>query len=551
MTKKPMEGFAAAKSHGIVMGRAQSVCKKKSPIPECHIAPGSIKSEQARLHQAVTAALHELDIEYEYLLNLKQQDATLILDTHRMLLLDPELIVYPKSLIQHEQINAEWALKRHITNIIETFDAMHDTYLRSRHVDIEQVGERLMRQLQGSVFHSGPCCDDMEGIIVVAHELSPSEIVKMWRHGVAGVICEQGGFNSHAMIIARSIGLPALMGIEASLANVVDGEMVILDAERGYWKFAPSCDEQQKYQHFMDAISTIHDDLMCFSSRSSLSSDGTPLPIQANLEFQEELELAQHVGAEGIGLFRTEFIFAQHTQEPTEDEQFKLYQHTLQHMQRVTFRLLDVGGDKPLLFQHLSGSEYQANNPALGLRGARLLLHSPRILKTQLNALLRASAFGDMRILVPMVSQVDDMIHIRSIMQTCCTTLNLPPVPLGCMIEIPAAVMIADELAKVSDFFAIGTNDLTQYTFAADRADDSVASYYEESHPIIMQMIQQTVQAAKKANIQVSVCGELAANPNCTQTFLNMGMSSLSMSLHSILPIRRVLSKLQYLPENS
>ncbi|MDQ6990821.1 MAG: phosphoenolpyruvate--protein phosphotransferase [Mariprofundaceae bacterium] len=546
MEKLRMEGHAIASSHGIVIGQIQKVNVGSAKIPEYHLNKEDVEGEKRRLEQAVKAALQELNVEYDYLLNLKQQEPVLILDAHRMLLKDPDLIDYPKSLIQHEYINAEWALKQQINHITATFDSMDDSYLRSKRLDIQQVGERLMRHLLACPLQVNI---HLEGkpVVVVTHDVSPANMMTLWRSGVAGIICKQGSLNAHAMIMARGIGIPALMGVDMDLTKVSDGMSIILDAERDYWKLSPTHEEEQLYQRFKDAFDIIRQGFRHFRSKPSLSQDGVCMPLYANIDCHDEVKLALEMGAEAIGLCRTEFIFLNVQKEPTEQEQFQHYLQILQDAKglTVTFRLLDIGGDKGTLFQVILGHEYEADNPNLGLRGVRLLLQSPAVLEVQLRALLRASEYGHIRILVPMVTQCEEMEQVRHIMLRCCKTLDVSPVPLGCMVEVPAAVMMIDDLAVLADFLAIGSNDLTQYTFAADRADEEVSAYYQEGHPIILSMIERVLRAGNQQGLQVCVCGELAANPDFTQAFLDMGMDALSMSLHSILPVRRHLSHLK------
>ncbi len=546
MVNHRMEGYAIASSHGIVMGQVQILNTDEPKIPEYRLEKKNVDGEQRRLEEAIQAALQELDVESAYLLTLKQQEPVLILDAHRMLLKDPDFIEYPKSLIQHERINAEWALKQQIENITATFDGMHDSYLRSKRLDIEQVGERVMRHLLARPFQV-KIRSHIQPVVILMHDVSPADMMTLWRSGVAGIICEKGSLNGHVMIMARGMGMPALMGVDINIAQVNDGMTIILDAERNYWKLSPTVEEQQDYQCFMDAFAVVRQSLMRFSSKPSFSQDGVAMPLCANVDCDDEVNFAMQVGAESIGLCRTEFIFLNDKKEPTEEQQFKHYVQMLEHAKglTITFRLLDIGGDKPALFQQISGHAYQADNPNLGLRGVRLLLNSPHILEVQVRALLRASEYGALRILVPMVTQCEEMEQVRHIMLCCCADLDIEPVPLGCMVEVPAAVMIARDLARVSDFFAIGSNDLTQYTFAADRGDEEVAAYYQEGHPIILSMIQQVLCAGHEQGLSVCVCGELAANLDVTQAFLDMGMDALSMSLHSILPIRQHLSHLQ------
>ncbi|MDQ6974307.1 MAG: phosphoenolpyruvate--protein phosphotransferase [Mariprofundaceae bacterium] len=546
MSMYRMNGHAIASSHGIVIGQIQKVNVGSPNIPEYIVNMEDVEGEKRRLEQAAQAALQELTVEYEYALSLQQQDPVLILDAHRMLLKDPDLIEYPKSLIQHQSINAEWALKQQVENITATFDGMHDSYLRSKRLDIEQVGERLMRHLLACPFQVDIQAQD-KPVVVVTHDVSPADMMRLSRSGVAGIICEQGSLNAHAIIMARGIGMPALMGVDMDLSRVSDGMSIILDAERDYWQLSPTPEEEQRYQRFIDSFEVIRQSLKQFSSKPSLSQDGVSLPLYANIDCADDVNVARQMGAEAIGLCRTEFIFLNHQQEPIEQEQFRHYSQMLQDANglMVTFRLLDIGGDKAALFQSISGHAYQADNPNLGLRGVRLLLQSPTVLEVQLRALLRASHHGNIRILVPMVTQCEEMAQVRHMMLRCCEELGVKPVPLGCMIEVPAAVMMVDDLACLSDFLAIGSNDLTQYTFAADRGDEEVAHYYQEGHPIIFSMIERVLRAAHEQGLKVCLCGELASNPDFTQAFLDMGMDALSMSLHSILPVRRHLSRLK------
>ena len=541
-----LQGEAVARSHGVVMGLVQKLEVGCLHIPEYHVHEDAVATEQMRLQAAVTSALQELHGEYESLQALQEQEPTLILDAHRMLLDDPEFIAYPKGLIVDEGINAEWALKQQVALLSATFDNMQDPYLRSKRLDIEQVGERLLRHLLACPFQ--PQVLTEQATIMVAQHLSPSELVALWHAGVAGVICVQGSLNAHAMIVARGIGLPVLMGVNLDIHAVRDGDVMVVDAERNRWVLEPSAEEQASYHRVMDAFRLVQEGLMRFAGQASTSLDGTSLPLHANIDTSDELAVVARMGAEGIGLCRTELMFLEHRDVPSEEEQYQAYTQVVLGAAGlpVTFRLLDIGGDKPELFRRCVGYAYQADNPNLGLRGIRLLLQSPEMLETQLRALLRAAEHGDVRILVPMVSLAHELPRVRECMDACMQDLGMDRnVPLGCMVETPAAVMMADVLAGQSDFLSIGSNDLTQYTFAADRGDEDVAAYYQEGHHIIMSMIAQVVEQAHQRQIKVSVCGELAAHEGCTQAFLDMGVDALSMSVQSILPVRRHLSRLQ------
>ncbi|MDX8403965.1 MAG: phosphoenolpyruvate--protein phosphotransferase [Mariprofundaceae bacterium] len=540
-------GSAIASSDGVVIGRIQKLTSGRHPIPERKLDHADIPFELQRLDSALAEALKELDEEREHLLSIKSQEPLMILKAHRMMLQDPELIDKSRILIEKKQINAEWALRQRLDAIESVFDDIEDPYLRGKKSDVEQAGIRILRHLMGqSLKFELP--GNSEPQILVGREFSPQDIVTLWRLGIAGIIAEQGGMNAHSIIVARGIGMPALIGSEDILNKSNDGDVIILDAAIGKWVINPKKADHDHYRHFMETLEVIRNDLGQFANKPSCSSDGHTLPIMANLEFEEELDQAHQIGAEGIGLFRTEFAFLQSKKMPNESTLHRHYAHVVHSMKHapVTFRLLDIGGDKPSLFRQLSGYQYGGENPAMGLRGVRLLLHQPELLKLQLTALIKATDEGSINILVPMVSTVEEMEQVREIIHSCKQKLGVTTdIPVGVMIEVPAAVMIASELASVSDFFSIGTNDLIQYTLAADRGDEDVGKIYKPKHPAILQFVQMTVDAAKQKGIPVSVCGELAADPEWTQAFLDMDMNSLSMSLNSILMIRKHLSKLE------
>jgi len=553
-TNRPtFRGSGVASSDGIVIGYIQKLAAGRHPIPERTIEHAGIPFELQRLDSALQKALKELDEEQEHLIGLKTQEPLLILEAHRMMLLDPELIQKVRQLIEDKQINAEWALRQQLDAIGLVFDEIENPYLREKKSDVEQVGIRILRQLMGQSLKL-ELPSGSEPQILLGQEFSPQDIVTLWRLGIAGIIAEQGGMNAHSIIVARGIGLPALIGSDNILDKAEDGDAIILDARLDKWILNPTGQDLEQYLNFMAAFEVIRIELEQFADKPSLSRDGQALPIMANLEFKEELTQTHHVGAEGIGLFRTEFGFLQSHDMPSHstEHQYRDYSHIIHSMRGapVTFRLLDIGGDKPALFQQLSGYRYGGANPAMGLRGVRLLLHLPELLKHQLTALLKAAEDGPLNILVPMVTSVEEMEQVRDIIEACKHTLGVTQhIPLGAMIEVPAAVMIARELATVSDFFSIGTNDLIQYTLAADRGDEDVGPIYSPDHPAIYQFIKMSVKAASKAGIPISVCGELAADPGWTQSFLNMGMDSLSMGLNSVLTIRKHLSHLKYQPD--
>jgi phosphotransferase system enzyme I (PtsI) len=549
------QGNAAAASSGIIIGRVHKLMHGRQPIPERELTTEQLDGEISRLMAAVQASVAEIDIERDHLSQIGARDPLMILDMHRMMIADPELIDKAKARITETCINAEWALRQQMDAIHAVFEQIEDEYLRNRKDDIEQAGRRILRHLLGQnaphdlLLNSEP--EPHHQTIYVGDDFSVGDMVSMWRQGVAGVVTEQGGAGAHNIIIARGIGLPALVGATGILADLKDGDALILDAEQGIWILNAPEHEQIAYDKFVEAIEVCQQELQAYATQPSCSKDGHELKLMANIEFPEEMDIAARVGVDGIGLYRSEFLFINEATLPSEEQQFQQYVTLVRHMagKPVTMRLLDIGGDKPWLYHELEGHEYAGANPAMGLRGIRWLLREKKLLQTQLRAMLRAGEEGPVQILIPMVTTCAEVERVRELAVRCHQSMGLSnPLSVGVMIEVPASVFIADELARASDFFSIGINDLMQYSLATDRTDEEVAVLYRPEHPAILELIRMTAAAAKKAGIPVSVCGELAANPIWTETFLNLDMHSLSMTLNKVLTIRRYLSRKTYQP---
>jgi len=552
-TRPRSEGLAVAASSGIVIGYVHKLIHGRPPIPERRLAAGTADQEVARLKQAVNTAVAEIDLEREHLRKLGSQEPLMVLDAHRMMIGDPELVHQAGKRIVGDHINAEWALRQQMDAIETIFNQSDNAYLRSRQNDVEQAGQRILSQLRGQSPEALPEAFSATGleepIIYVGEDFSIVDVVQMWRQGVIGIITEQGGADAHNIIVARGIGLPALVGAAEILKTVADGDLLILDGEQRRWILNPPPAEQAAYVKLHEALCISRRSLAAYASQPSRSKDGWSMKLMANIEFIEELDAAEELGIDGVGLYRSEFLFLNRATVPDEELQYRYYAAIIRRMagKPVTMRLLDIGGDKAWLHQLVTDIHYGGANPALGLRGIRLLLRLPELLSTQLRAMLRAGEEGSLHILVPMITSCDEMMQVRKLAEQLHRDLGLrQPLSIGAIIEVPAAVLVADALAEISDFFSIGTNDLIQYTLAADRSDEEVASLYQSNHPAIRQLIYQTAVAAKKAGIPLSVCGELAADPEWTATFLNLDMHALSMSLNSILPIRRFLSRQVY-----
>ena len=538
------QGVAIARSAGMVFGRAQKLNLKHQLIQEYQISEDVIESEITRLASAISKAVKKLDQEIKELVDIDTTgELTLILQAHDMMLQDPDLFEKTRALIQHEGINAEWALKKVLLQITQVFEQIEDTYLRSRKADVEHIGERIFTQLSG-----GNQAQKYDQAIMIAQDFSPMDIVDMWRAGVSGFVSIQGGENSHMMIVARGIGIAGIAGIQNDfLAWVEDGMSFLLNAEEGTWVLNPNNQDVIQFEQAGQALQLKQRHLQSYVAKPSVSQDGYKMPLLANIEFIEEVAVAQQQGVDGIGLFRTEFLFMQSETLPSETTQQDYYQHVIESMKGkpVTFRLLDVAVDKVKQTSDMKPL-FEGENPALGVRGVRMLLQNKPLLKSQLRAIVRAGHDADISILVPMVTLPSEMVDVRQVLHEVCQELGFKQkVPVGCMIEVPASALIANELALVSDFFSIGSNDLVQYSLAVDRTDEHVSYLYDAGHPAIMQLIQMTVDAAKKHAIPVSVCGELAANQAWLHTFLTMGITSLSMSARHVLQVREQLHHLR------
>lgn len=534
-------GAAVAKSTGVVKGTVQKLDQKHLFIQEYHITEQEVVHECERFNIAVQQASVLLQEETDQLAKHQYASELVpILETHRMMLHDPELKRATITSIKHKQINAEWALKRCLKRIEQSFDQIADPYFRSRKADVEHVGKRIFDCLSGD---EQP--QQQSQSIMVAMDFSPADIVSMWRSGVLGFISIQGGINSHAMIVASGVGLPGLAGVKDLFDAVEDGQTLLLDAEQGVWILNPNQDDITQLSQLQNALAKQQQLLQYYACQPSISGAGQALPLMANIEFVEEVETANQHGVDGIGLFRTEFPFMQAETFPDENLQFEYYAQVVRGMQGkpVVFRLLDIGADK--LIPIVVEGGFDGENPALGLRGVRLLLQYPELLKTQLRAIVKTADFSTISILIPMVSSVAEVVAVRTMLDAVKKELGVKKhIDLGCMIEVPAVVFIASELAKVSDFFSIGSNDLVQYSLAVDRTDDYVSYLYDVNHPAILQLIEMTVSAAANQNIPVAICGELAANPEWLNTFLRLGVTSLSMSPRHILPMRKQLHQL-------
>lgn len=525
-------------SAGIAIGPAHVVDMGTQQVPDYTLAADAVEGELNRFRAATEKAqrqLRKLKTKAGALPEAVAEDAGFLLDAHLAMVSGSRLIRGVEQRIRDGRRNAEAAVQAELTLISQSFAAMEDAYLASRAADVREVGQRLIRNLmqrEYKAFSNVP-----PGCIILAEDLTPADTALLDPTRIAGFATVLGGAEGHTAIMARSLGLPAVLGALGLLQGVRNGEMVVVDGIRGQVCVNPGLDELDEYHRRRDAWISERVQLKALRRLPAVSRDGTAVSLHANLELPREVAGALDAGAAGIGLLRTEFLFMNRDTLPDEDEQTQVLRDLVEKMdgKTVTARTLDIGGEK--ISSCLSSHFAEPANPALGLRAIRLSLKEPKLLETQLAAMLRAGAYGPLRILLPMISSVEEVRRVREVMARVARRLRrrgvkiANPLPkLGIMIEIPGAALSADGLAPLCDFFAIGTNDLIQYTLAIDRGDEQVAHLYNPLHPSVLRLIQFTAEAALRARIPVSVCGEMAGDPRYTALLLGLGVRELSMA---------------------
>ena len=529
-------------SPGIAIGPAHVSESGVMEVPEYTVAEAEVEAERARFAQAVERSAQQLDKLKAKLVNLPGAAADelgFLLDAHKQMLSNSRLVRGVDASIADGRINAEAAVQTEISRIIQGFGTMADRYLAARIEDIREVGERLVRNLTKTPYRAFSLIPD--GTVVVAEELSPADTALMDPGRVAGFATLLGGAEGHTAIMARSLRLPAVLGVADLLGGVGNGATVIVDGTAGRVIVHPSPATLVEYEHRRQELAREQRRLARLRNLPAVTRDGTEIRLQANIELPWELDATREAGAAGIGLLRSEFLFMNREDLPGEEEQYAALVELVKGMEGrpVTVRTLDVGGEK--LAYSLGGHVSDSVNPALGLRAIRLSLKERRMLETQIAAMLRAGAYGPVRILLPMISTVTEVRQVREVVRKVARRLARrrvpiadPPPPLGVMIEVPGAALTADALAGASDFFAIGTNDLTMYTLAIDRSDDQVAHLYNPLHPAVLRLIQFTTEAAFRARIPISLCGEMAGDPRYAALLLGLGLRDLSMTAGSL-----------------
>lgn len=532
---KVLSGKAAFK--GVAIGKVKEFGGKQVEVNRTSVT--DVEAEISRFEAAKETASDQLGKLYEKAVAEVGEENAAIFEVHQMMLEDEDYLDGIKGMIRDEQVNAEYAVSMTGQNFSEIFASMDDDYMRERAADVKDISARVVRILAG-VEEGGAVME--EPSILVAEDLAPSETLQLDRSKVLAFVTRKGSTNSHTAILARTMNIPALVMV--SEAENVDGLMGIVDGKEGKLIIEPDEETLKSYQEKLEAQRKEQELLNALKGKPSVTKDGRKINLYANIGGVEDAEAALANDAEGIGLFRSEFLYLQSNDYPTEEEQFEAYRAVAEKMggRRVIIRTLDIGADKQIDYFELDKEE----NPALGYRAVRICLNKKEVFRTQLRALCRASAYGRIAIMVPMIISVWEVQTVKEILEKIKEELRaegkeVGEIEFGIMIETPASVIIADELAKEVDFFSIGTNDLTQYTLAIDRQNPKLDEFYDPHHPAILRMISMVVENAHKAGIWAGICGELGADESLTRDFLAMGVDELSVSPGSILPIRKIV----------
>ncbi|HSH28808.1 MAG TPA: phosphoenolpyruvate--protein phosphotransferase [Thiohalobacter sp.] len=533
-------------SRGIAIGKAHLLERDHLDVTEYRINADLIDAEVERFRRALGGAREQLRGIRGRIPPDTSADIVEFIDTHLLMLEDSTLTVAPELLIRKQGINAEWALKQQRDALVQVFEAMDDAYLRTRKDDIDHVVSRIQRLLvHDENVRDLSAIDHLRGTIVLADELTPADVVLLYHQGVAGLVTEYGGPLSHTAIVARSLRIPTIVGVHNIHRYLQDGEPLILDGQEGMVLAGADALMLEHYRQRRHEDQERLHTLVKTRLEPACTLDGVCVQLFGNIELTEDVEEILEAGAEGVGLYRTEFLYMNREDTPDEEEQLEHYREVIEQMQArpLTIRTLDLGADKALDTE----AAHHCTNPALGLRAIRLCLHDPGLFRPQLKAVLRAAALGPVRMMLPMLSSLSELRQTLALIEEVKHELTLegkafdPAMPVGGMIEVPAAALAADMFAAELDFLSIGTNDLIQYTLAIDRVDDEVNYLYDPSHPAVLYLIRHIIQAGARHRVPVSMCGEMAGDPLYSRLLLGLGLNSFSMQASSLLEVKHLI----------
>ncbi len=540
------QGLGVPASRAIAIGTAFLLDRGRPLVTPSTITPEAVEAELARLGAAVEGVRQSLKGIRQQIPPGSGPDVAEFIDTHLLMLDDAALVESSRTLIRDQLCSAQWALQLQRDRLVETFDLMNDPYLRTRRDDVEHIVRHIQDFLTGAPGPNEAISDNLHDRVVVARDLTPAEVIMLSQRGVAALVTEYGSPMSHMAILARSLNIPAVVGVHHAASYVISGEVLVVDSETGSVLADVDAPTLVHYRRRAARLQMRRAQLQYLVREPSVTLDGTPIELLANLELPEDAEIAGTCGATGVGLFRTEFLYMNRDDLPDEEEHFAVYSDLVRSLNGIpiTIRTLDLGADKRT---NQDSRDTDVCNPALGLRAIRLCLKEPALFRPQLRAILRAGAVGPVSLMVPMITSLHEVETVLRLIAKSKEELQHeglafdPHIPVGAMIEVPAAALSATAIARRLDFLSIGTNDLIQYTLAIDRVDDAVSYLYDPLHPSVLRLIRLVIDAASQTDTPLSMCGEMAADPRFTGLLLGLGLRSFSMQPDALLEIKDVI----------
>lgn len=539
-----LQGIGVSK--GIAIGKVHIIDHDTIEVSEYTLSKKNLDDEVARFENALVIARQQLQNIQQNIPKTAPEDVVTFIETHLLMLDDSLLVDAPINFIREQQCNAEWALKLQCDYLVKIFDEMDDPYISSRKRDVEQVVSRIQHILRGHT--ELPNSSDVSNTIIVADDLTPADTILMQHQGILGFVTEYGGTTSHTAILARSLGIPAIIGLHRARRYVKPDDTLILDGIHGVMLVAPDKYAIDYYKQQQKQDKQRRTALSRLKQAPCVTKDGQEIKLYTNIEFPEDIESVKKTGSRGVGLYRTEFLFMNRMTPPDEAEHYEAYCKVVHSLKQgeVTIRTVDLGGDKQTSPQQHSGA--WISNPALGLRAIRLCLKNISLFKKQLRAILRVSAEGNVRMMIPMLSSLQELTQVLNVVDETRRELSQegfdfdPTMPVGAMVEVPAMAVCTDLFLPYLDFLSIGTNDLIQYALAVDRCDDSVNYLYDPLHPAILRLIKMSVDGATDSCKPISLCGEMASDTNYVRLLLGLGLRSLSVNPEAFLEVKQVIN---------